>query len=87
MKLIMDFVPNHTSNESEWFVASSDKNHADHQVYKDYYVWVDGNGTYRNETPNNWVNYSVKYTVTRLYGIRKLPLRCVNKYEAYHISQ
>jgi len=63
LKLIMDFVPNHTSNEHEWFLASEDPNHPDHEKYKDYYVWRDPN---YNSTchaldenydyPNNWVS-------------------------------
>ena len=52
MKLVMDFVPNHTSDKSLWFIASSDPNHEDHEKYKDYYVWVDGDET---AVPNNWV--------------------------------
>ena len=52
MKIVMDFVPNHTSNESEWFVASSDPTHENHEKYKDYYVWVDGT---QDKLPNNWV--------------------------------
>lgn len=62
----MDFVPNHTSNESEWFIASSDPNHENYEKYKDYYVWVDGvEGT----PPNNWVgelfcqNFEVAHTL------------------------
>ena len=49
----MDFVPNHTSDKHKWFIASADPGHAEHEKYKDYYVWVDGvKGTY----PNNWVS-------------------------------
>jgi len=51
MYLIMDFVPNHSSDQHEWFLASSDPSHPDHETYKDYYIWVEGTqGTY----PNNW---------------------------------
>lgn len=51
IKVVMDFVPNHTSNEHEWFVLSENK--AD--GYEDYYVWADPN-TITGGTPNNWVN-------------------------------
>ncbi|SFL21532.1 alpha-glucosidase [Halanaerobium salsuginis] len=48
MKLIMDLVINHTSDEHQWFKRSAkDKNNK----YSDYYIWrdpVDG------EPPNNW---------------------------------
>lgn len=54
IKIIMDFVPNHTSDEHEWFIKS-EYNDPD---YKDYYVWNSGK---TNSTggqplvPNNWV--------------------------------
>ncbi|GAB3049213.1 glycoside hydrolase family 13 protein [Virgibacillus ainsalahensis] len=48
MKLIMDLVINHTSDEHPWFVESrSSKNNP----YRDYYIWHEGkNGS----EPNNW---------------------------------
>lgn len=47
MKVIMDFIPNHSSDEHEWFTKSKAKD----GKYADYYVWADGNG---NNPPNNW---------------------------------
>lgn len=48
MKLIMDLVINHTSDEHEWFKSSvSDPD----SPYKDYYIWRDGD---ENTPPNNW---------------------------------
>ncbi len=48
MKLIMDLVVNHTSDEHQWFIES--KKSKDNP-YRDYYIWKDGkNGT----PPNNW---------------------------------
>lgn len=49
MKLIMDLVINHTSDEHEWFIeARSSKDNP----YRDYYIWHPGkNG---NEPINNW---------------------------------
>ena len=43
MKLILDFIPNHTSNKHAWFKKSENQTAG----YEDYYIW-------RNE-PNNWV--------------------------------
>lgn len=58
IKIILDFVPNHSSDQHEWFKASSDPSHADHQKYKDFYVWNKGkqleNGTI--VAPNNWLS-------------------------------
>ncbi|MCM1545226.1 MAG: alpha-glucosidase, partial [Ruminococcus sp.] len=48
MKLIMDLVINHSSDEHEWFKSSvSDPN----SPYKDYYIWRDSD---ENTKPNNW---------------------------------
>lgn len=49
----MDYVPNHTSEEHEWFLKSIKRI----PPYTDYYVWKDAkyvNGT--RMPPNNWVN-------------------------------
>ena len=48
MKLIMDLVINHSSDEHEWFQSSA--NDPD-SPYKDFYIWRDGN---ENTPPNNW---------------------------------
>ena len=45
MKVIMDLVVNHTSDEHPWFLASKDKN----SLYRDYYFWREG-----KNRPNNW---------------------------------
>lgn len=54
IKVIMDFVPNHTSDKHEWFIKSVEGD----PEFKDYYVWHDGvpNGDGRPLPPNNWVN-------------------------------
>ena len=48
MKLVMDLVVNHTSDEHEWFVQS--KKSKDNP-YRDFYYWRPGKGT---KEPNNW---------------------------------
>ncbi len=48
MKLIMDLVINHTSDEHEWFVES--KSSKDNP-YRDYYIW---HPPVKGAEPNNW---------------------------------
>jgi len=48
MKLVMDLVVNHTSDEHEWFVES--KKSKDNP-YRDYYIWHEGKS---GKEPNNW---------------------------------
>ena len=47
IKVILDFVPNHSSDECDWFKRSINGE----APYKDYYIWV--NGT-KGKRPNNW---------------------------------
>ncbi|XP_055540587.1 maltase 1-like [Wyeomyia smithii] len=53
IKIVLDFVPNHSSNQHEWFLKSELRE----DPYTNYYVWHDG---LTNETggrplvPNNW---------------------------------
>jgi len=51
LKLIMDLVVNHTSDEHEWFIAS--KSSRDNP-YRDYYIWRDGKD---GNPPNNWGSF------------------------------
>ena len=51
----MDFVPNHSSDEHEWFKMSVKKEGR----YTDYYIWsdpLDSSGTDEPVPPNNWVS-------------------------------
>lgn len=48
MKLVMDLVSNHTSDEHRWFVESRKSKD---NPYRDYYIWRDGQG---DNPPNNW---------------------------------
>ncbi len=51
LKVIIDWVPNHTSDQHPWFLDSASGPGSDH---RDFYVWRDANpdGT----PPNNWVS-------------------------------
>lgn len=48
LKLIMDFIPNHSSDKHVWFEKSVMKE----EPYTDYYIWADGKN---GGPPNNWV--------------------------------
>ncbi|MBE3554695.1 MAG: alpha-glucosidase [Thermicanus sp.] len=48
MKLIMDLVVNHTSDEHPWFQNSRDSKE---NPYRDFYIWRAGKG---GKEPNNW---------------------------------
>lgn len=51
IRLIMDLVVNHTSDEHRWFVES--KKGRDNP-YSDYYIWRDGTGADHRTPPNKW---------------------------------
>ncbi|MFK4466459.1 oligo-1,6-glucosidase [Bacillus sp. RC252] len=48
MKLMMDLVVNHTSDEHNWFIESCKSKD---NKYRDYYIWRPGN---EGKEPNNW---------------------------------
>ncbi|MFD2671324.1 glycoside hydrolase family 13 protein [Marinicrinis sediminis] len=50
IKLMMDLVVNHTSDEHEWFIASKSSKDS---PYRDYYHWKPGKD---GKEPNNWVS-------------------------------
>jgi alpha-glucosidase len=50
LKVIIDWVPNHTSNEHPWFVESRRSRHSS---TRSWYVWRDGKAP--GEPPNNWI--------------------------------
>ncbi|KAK4887008.1 hypothetical protein RN001_003279 [Aquatica leii] len=62
IKIIMDFVPNHSSNLHEWFLKSENRT----EGYEDYYVWKSGSP---DKPPNNWLsvfsNSSWEYSTIR----------------------
>src|SRR5690554_3006582 len=51
IKLVMDLVVNHTSDEHPWFIES--KKGKDNP-YRNYYIWRSGK---KNKKPNNWTSF------------------------------
>jgi alpha-glucosidase len=51
LKLILDFVPNHTSNQHAWFVESSSSRES---AKRDWYIWHDPGPD--GAPPNNWLS-------------------------------
>lgn len=58
MRLIIDLVVNHTSDEHKWFVESSESKT---NPYRDYYIWRDGkpnpSAPYGFDPPNNYPSF------------------------------
>lgn len=58
MRLIIDLVVNHTSDEHKWFVESSKSRN---NPYSNYYIWRDGkpnsNAPHGFDPPNNYPSY------------------------------
>ena len=48
IKIIMDLVINHSSDQHEWFIESRE---SVDNPYRDYYIWVDGTP---DQAPNEW---------------------------------
>ncbi len=56
LKLILDFVPNHSSDQHPWFLASRN---ARTSPKRDWYLWRDpapGDGPPESRPPNNWMS-------------------------------
>lgn len=49
IRIIMDLVVNHTSDEHQWFIESKKPN----SPYRDYYYWKEGRKN-NKKPPNNW---------------------------------
>jgi len=57
IRVIMDMVMNHTSDQHKWFLESRSSRD---NPYRDWYVWRDGKGetaTDKGQPPNNWQSY------------------------------
>ncbi|XP_060865355.1 maltase A3-like [Metopolophium dirhodum] len=60
LKLVIDFIPNHSSYKCEWFKKSIERE----DKYTDYYVWRNAsnqdevlrNSTIKPKPPNNWLS-------------------------------
>lgn len=50
LRIIMDYVPNHTSDQHKWFIDSRSSRNASH---RDWYIWRDGKN---GGPPNNWIS-------------------------------
>jgi len=51
IRLILDFVVNHSSDKHKWFQDSKSSKTSEH---RDWYIWRDGKGP--GEPPNNWLS-------------------------------
>ena len=51
IRVILDFVVNHTSDKHKWFIDSESSKTSAH---RDWYIWRDGKGP--NQPPNNWLS-------------------------------
>jgi len=51
MRIVMDLVVNHTSDEHPWFVSARS---AKDSPYRDFYIWRDGHD---GREPNNWASF------------------------------
>jgi maltose alpha-D-glucosyltransferase/alpha-amylase len=61
LRIIVELVVNHTSDQHPWFQASRDPQHPDHAYYRDWYVWSDTDQPYAetriiflDTEPSNW---------------------------------
>lgn len=61
LRVIVELVVNHTSDQHPWFQASRDPAHPEHAKYRDWYVWSDTDQRYQDtriifldSEPSNW---------------------------------
>jgi maltose alpha-D-glucosyltransferase/alpha-amylase len=61
LRVVVELIPNHTSDQHAWFQASRDPNHPEHERYRDWYVWSDTDERYADARiifldyePSNW---------------------------------
>lgn len=72
MRIVVDFVPNHSSNQHRWFKCSEraliDPENCG--KYKDYYVWSSST-RFNNSRPTNWISLFGGQTAWRWSDIRE----------------
>jgi alpha-glucosidase len=51
IRVLMDFVLNHTSDQNPWFLDSRSSRTS---LYRDWYIWRDSKGS--GQPPNNWIS-------------------------------
>ena len=72
LRVILDWVPNHTSSDHPWFVDSRSSKESDH---RDWYVWRDARAD--GSPPNNWVRaWSEESAWTWDEGTQQYYLHC-----------
>jgi maltose alpha-D-glucosyltransferase/alpha-amylase len=61
LRVILELIPNHTSDQNAWFQAARDPGHPEHAKYRDWYVWSDTDQKYcdtriifLDTEPSNW---------------------------------
>jgi maltose alpha-D-glucosyltransferase/alpha-amylase len=61
LRVVVELIPNHTSDQHAWFQASRDPNHPAHERYRDWYVWSETDERYGDTRiifldyePSNW---------------------------------
>jgi maltose alpha-D-glucosyltransferase/alpha-amylase len=61
LRIVVELIPNHTSDQHPWFQASRDPHHPEHAMYRDWYVWSETNTRYAgariifvDSEPSNW---------------------------------
>lgn len=64
IRVVLDFVPNHSSDQHVWFQKSENREPG----YEDYYVWRDG--TPQGGPPNNWISV-FKYAAWEFSEVRQ----------------
>lgn len=71
IKVLLDFVPNHTSDRHEWFQKSVKRI----APYTNYYIWKDPKYIKgKRVPPNNWVCTSILIAKILLPGYKKLDI-------------
>jgi len=48
IKIIVELIPNHTSDQHPWFQASRDPGHPEHDKFHDFYVWSQTDDHYKD---------------------------------------